>query len=76
VVRRKNALVRHIVLDKAENESRPDLTIVVDKYGDQKHTDKDPDTVDFGDIAFDLSTTIVRSGRDSFSALSNSRATS
>ncbi|CAP98850.1 Pc22g15620 [Penicillium rubens Wisconsin 54-1255] len=41
-------------LDKAENESRPDLTIVVDKYGDQKHTDKDPDTVDFGDIAFDV----------------------
>ncbi|KGO77940.1 Endonuclease/exonuclease/phosphatase [Penicillium italicum] len=41
-------------LDKAENEARPDLTIVVDKYGDQKHTDKDPDTVDFGDIAFDV----------------------
>ncbi|KAJ5602986.1 hypothetical protein N7537_005942 [Penicillium hordei] len=41
-------------LDKAENEARPDLTIVVDKHGDQKHTDKDPDTVDFGDIAFDV----------------------
>ncbi|KGO36062.1 Endonuclease/exonuclease/phosphatase [Penicillium expansum] len=41
-------------LDKAENEARPDLTIVVDKYGDQKHLDKDPDTVDFGDIAFDV----------------------
>ncbi|KAJ5958597.1 uncharacterized protein N7479_005747 [Penicillium vulpinum] len=41
-------------LDKAENESRPDLTVVVDKHGDQKHSDKDPDTVDFGDIAFDV----------------------
>lgn len=41
-------------LDKAENEARPDLTIVVDKHGDQKHEEKDPDTVDFGDIAFDV----------------------
>ncbi|EKV12408.1 Phosphatase family protein [Penicillium digitatum] len=41
-------------LDKAENEARPDLTVVVDKHGDQKRLDKDPDTVDFGDIAFDV----------------------
>ncbi|CAI7603107.1 unnamed protein product [Penicillium glandicola] len=41
-------------LDKAENEARPDLTVVVDKHGDQKHSEKDPDTVDFGDIAFDV----------------------
>jgi phosphatidylinositol-bisphosphatase len=39
-------------LDKAENEARPDLTVVVDKYGDQKNAEKDPNTVDFGDIAF------------------------
>ena len=43
-------------LDKAENEARPDLTVVVDKYGDQKHSDKDPNAVDFGDIAFDVPT--------------------
>jgi hypothetical protein len=41
-------------LDKAENEARPDLTVVVDKYGDQKQSDKDPNAVDFGDIAFDV----------------------
>lgn len=39
-------------LDKAENEARPDLTVVVDKYGDQKQSDKDPNAVEFGDIAF------------------------
>ncbi|KAJ5836565.1 Endonuclease/exonuclease/phosphatase [Penicillium robsamsonii] len=41
-------------LDKAENEARPDLTVVVDKYGDQKHSKKDPDAIEFGDIAFDV----------------------
>ncbi|KAJ5199101.1 Endonuclease/exonuclease/phosphatase [Penicillium cf. griseofulvum] len=41
-------------LDKAENEARPDLTVVVDKYGDQKHSEKDPDAIEFGDIAFDV----------------------
>ncbi|CAG8055396.1 unnamed protein product [Penicillium olsonii] len=39
-------------LDKAENEARPDLTVVVDKYGDQKQSEKDPNAVDFGDVAF------------------------
>ncbi|CAG8422057.1 unnamed protein product [Penicillium salamii] len=39
-------------LDKAENEARPDLTVVVDKYGDQKQLKEDPNAVDFGDIAF------------------------
>ncbi|OQE40270.1 hypothetical protein PENCOP_c006G08456 [Penicillium coprophilum] len=41
-------------LDKAENEARPDLTVVVDKYGDQKHSDEDPGAIEFGDIAFDV----------------------
>ncbi|CDM35991.1 hypothetical protein DTO013E5_5492 [Penicillium roqueforti] len=41
-------------LDKAENEARPDLTIVVDRHSDHKRPEKDPDTVDFGDIAFDV----------------------
>ncbi|CAG8113191.1 unnamed protein product [Penicillium salamii] len=39
-------------LDKAENEARPDLTVVVDKHGDQKQSEEDPNAVDFGDIAF------------------------
>ncbi|KAJ5360366.1 hypothetical protein N7517_009557 [Penicillium concentricum] len=43
-------------LDKAENEARPDLTVVVDKYGDQKHSEKDPDAIEFGDVAFDVPT--------------------
>lgn len=41
-------------LDKAENEARPGLTVVVDKYGDQKDSEQDPNAVDFGDIAFDV----------------------
>ncbi|KAJ5463096.1 hypothetical protein N7475_008040 [Penicillium sp. IBT 31633x] len=41
-------------LDKAENESRPNLTVVVDRHGDQTNPEKDPDTVDFGDVAFDV----------------------
>ncbi|KAJ5165111.1 Endonuclease/exonuclease/phosphatase [Penicillium coprophilum] len=41
-------------LDKAENEARPDLTVVVDKYGDQKHSDQEPGAIEFGDIAFDV----------------------
>jgi phosphatidylinositol-bisphosphatase len=39
-------------LDKAENEARPDLTVVVDKNSDQKHSEEDPNAIDFGDVAF------------------------
>jgi hypothetical protein len=41
-------------LDKAENEARPGLTVVVDRYGNEKHGDKDPNAVDLGDVAFHL----------------------
>ncbi|KAJ5317614.1 hypothetical protein PENANT_c038G08311 [Penicillium antarcticum] len=39
-------------LDKAENEARPGLTVVVDRYGNEKQGDKDPNAVDLGDVAF------------------------
>jgi hypothetical protein len=41
-------------LDKAENEARPGLTVVVDSFGNEKHGDKDPNAVDLGDVAFNL----------------------
>ncbi|KAF7591265.1 hypothetical protein BBP40_001826 [Aspergillus hancockii] len=43
-------------LDKAENESRPSLTIVVDNHGHEASNDrtKDPNALDFGDISFDV----------------------
>ncbi|EAW12836.1 phosphatase family protein [Aspergillus clavatus NRRL 1] len=42
-------------LDKAENESRPNLTVVVDTYGDDlQKSERDPNAVDFGDILFDV----------------------
>lgn len=41
-------------LDKAENESRPGLTVVVDKHHDEKRTERDPNAVDFGDVIFDV----------------------
>lgn len=40
-------------LDKAENEARPGLTVVVDGHGDQKK-EQDPNTVDLGDVTFDV----------------------
>ncbi|KAH1493894.1 hypothetical protein LV164_004508 [Aspergillus fumigatus] len=42
-------------LDKAENESRPGLTIVVDTQGeDPRKSTTDPNAVDFGDVPFDI----------------------
>ncbi|KAJ5177137.1 uncharacterized protein N7482_003014 [Penicillium canariense] len=41
-------------LDKAENEARPNLTVVVDAHPDEKRTQKDPNTVDFGEIKYDV----------------------
>lgn len=41
-------------LDKAENEARPGLTIVVDTPGEDKRTERDPNTVEFGNVAFDI----------------------
>ncbi|KAJ5089141.1 Endonuclease/exonuclease/phosphatase [Penicillium argentinense] len=42
-------------LDKAENEARPGLTVVVDTHHEDKRTQQDPNTVDFGDVPFDVS---------------------
>ncbi|KAJ5775429.1 uncharacterized protein N7511_000440 [Penicillium nucicola] len=39
-------------LDKAENEARPGLTVVVDKYGSEKHGEQDENAVDLGEVAF------------------------
>lgn len=41
-------------IDKAENEARPGLTVVVDTHHDEKRVHTDPDTVDFGDVPFDV----------------------
>ncbi|KAL2812575.1 Endonuclease/exonuclease/phosphatase [Aspergillus granulosus] len=44
-------------LDKAENESRPGLTVVVDSHGHEtssKRSDTDPNGVDFGAISLDI----------------------
>ncbi|KAE8148585.1 phosphatase family protein [Aspergillus avenaceus] len=43
-------------LDKAENESRPGLTVVVDNHGHETKS-KDPNAVDFGDVPFDVPVT-------------------
>ncbi|PYH68653.1 phosphatase family protein [Aspergillus vadensis CBS 113365] len=43
-------------LDKAENESRPGLTVVVDHHGSQP-TSEDPNAVNFGDVPFDVPVT-------------------
>lgn len=41
-------------LDKAENEARPGLTVVVDKHHDEQRTERDPNAVDFGNVVFDV----------------------
>jgi phosphatidylinositol-bisphosphatase len=41
-------------LDRAENEARPNITVVVDRHGDQPISEKDPDGLEFGDVAFDV----------------------
>ncbi|KAJ5833542.1 hypothetical protein N7474_001853 [Penicillium riverlandense] len=41
-------------LDKAENEGRPGLTVVVDTHGDEQRAEADPNAVEFGDVAFDV----------------------
>ncbi|KAL4967538.1 phosphatase family protein [Aspergillus stella-maris] len=42
-------------LDKAENESRPGLTVVVDSHTrEPSKGDTDPNAVDFGDVCFDI----------------------
>ncbi|KAL4806120.1 Endonuclease/exonuclease/phosphatase [Aspergillus unguis] len=42
-------------LDKAENESRPGLTVVVDNHGRKPtKSDEDPNTLDFGDVCYDV----------------------
>ncbi|PLB53651.1 phosphatase family protein [Aspergillus steynii IBT 23096] len=44
-------------LDRAENESRPGLTVVVDRHGvyaSKDDSDGDPNAVNFGDIPFDV----------------------
>lgn len=42
-------------LDKAENEARPGLTVVVDHHGAPKGADSDdPNAVNFGHVAFDV----------------------
>ncbi|KAJ6107269.1 hypothetical protein N7523_008592 [Penicillium sp. IBT 18751x] len=41
-------------LDKAENESRPGLTVVVDTQAGEKRSEKDPNTVDFGTVPYDV----------------------
>lgn len=43
--------------DKAENEARPSLTVVVDYHGDEpenSRTKEDPNAVDFGGVAFNV----------------------
>lgn len=42
-------------LDKAENEARPGLTVVVDTHGEEPRPEQDPNTVDFGGVPFDIS---------------------
>lgn len=53
-------------LDKAENEARPGLTVVVDTHHGDKRAQQDPNTVDFGDVPFDVpihrSLTIANTG--------------
>ncbi|KAJ5664967.1 uncharacterized protein N7477_007415 [Penicillium maclennaniae] len=41
-------------LDKAENESRPGLTVVVDIQAGEKRSELDSNTVDFGTVSYDV----------------------
>lgn len=41
-------------LDKAENEARPGLTVVVDAHVDEDRSDRDPNTIDFGEVRYDV----------------------
>lgn len=41
-------------MDKAENESRPGLTVVVDTHADEKRTERDPNAIDFGTVPYDV----------------------
>ncbi|KAJ5381848.1 uncharacterized protein N7496_004276 [Penicillium cataractarum] len=41
-------------LDKAENEARPGLTVVVDTHVDEDRSQRDPNTIDFGEIKYDV----------------------
>ncbi|KAL9595307.1 MAG: hypothetical protein Q9219_006529 [cf. Caloplaca sp. 3 TL-2023] len=58
-------------LDKAENESRPVVTVVVDQHHTEKQSDPDPstdhDSVDFGEIGYDSpktrNITVANTGR-------------
>lgn len=40
-------------LDKAENEARPGLTVVVDTHQDDKEAQQDSNTIFFGDVPYD-----------------------
>lgn len=42
-------------LDKAENEGRPGLTVVVDVPHGEQGNERDPNAVEFGDVAYDVS---------------------
>lgn len=41
-------------LDKAENEARPGLTVVVDTHADEDRSQRDPNTIDFGEVRYDV----------------------
>lgn len=41
-------------LDKAENEARPCLTVVVDTHEGEKRTEQEANTVDFGSVVIDV----------------------
>ncbi|KAJ5524229.1 hypothetical protein N7494_010879 [Penicillium frequentans] len=41
-------------LDKAENEARPGLTVVVDVPHGEQGKEQDPNAIDFGDVAYDV----------------------
>ncbi|KAJ6110703.1 hypothetical protein N7486_002938 [Penicillium sp. IBT 16267x] len=53
-------------LDKAENECRPSLTVVIDVPHGEQGKERDPNVVDFGDVAYDVpvrrSITIANTG--------------
>ncbi|KAI2793751.1 hypothetical protein POX_a00335 [Penicillium oxalicum] len=41
-------------LDKAENEARPGLTVVVDAHVDEKGSERDHNTINFGEVQYDV----------------------
>ncbi|KAF3396187.1 Type I inositol polyphosphate 5-phosphatase 8 [Penicillium rolfsii] len=41
-------------LDKAENEARPGLTVIVDTHVDEDRSGRDPNTIDFGEVRYDV----------------------